>query len=135
MGRVYRPLKLIGVKGSAEVKALFDTGASRTFINEEIAEKIGYLRFPTAKEVLTAAKAKRLKVTGILDFDTEIEGCKVTAPAYVSPELVEETVIGVDLMEAHNIKIDPKAGKIDLSEFVELMILSVSRGSLQGSGA
>lgn len=119
MGRVYRTIKLSGVKGTTNAKALFDTGASRTFIHERIAEKIGYLRFPRVK----AAEGKKLRVTGVLDFDAEVEGRKVTSPAYVSPELVEELVIGADLMEAHNIKVDPKTGKIDVSEFVELAIL------------
>lgn len=125
MGRVYRAFRIVGVEGSADVKALFDTGASRTFVHEKTAMEIGYLRFPRAKEVQTAAEGKKLKITGVLDFDAEIEGCTVTSPAYVSPELVEEMIIGVDLMEAHNIKIDPKTGKIDVSDFVELMILSI----------
>lgn len=47
---------------------MFDTIASRTYVNEETAGKIGYLRFPTMKEVLTAATDKNLNVTGILDF-------------------------------------------------------------------
>jgi len=124
MGRVYRTLKISGTKGHANVKALFDTGASRTFISEDLAEKTGYSRFPEPREVLTAAKEKRLKVIGMALFETEIEGCKVPwAPAYVSPELIEEMVIGVDLMEAHNIKIDPKTGNIDVSEFLELVIV------------
>ena len=123
MGRVYRLIEVSGVKGTTKAKALFDTGASRTFVHERIAEAIGYLKLPRVKEVQTAAEGKKLKVTGVLDFDAEVEGRKVTSPAYVSPELVEELVIGADLMEAHNIKVDPKTGKIDVSEFVELAIL------------
>ena len=124
MGRAYRTLKITGSKGSAEVKALFDTGASRTFTRVETAEKIGYSKFPEPREILTAAKGKRLKVIGMSFFETEIEGCKVPwAPMHVSPELVEEMIIGVDLMEAHNIKINPKTGKVDVSDFIELMIL------------
>lgn len=125
MGKVYRILEITGIKGSARAKALFDTGASRTFMHTEIAEKIGYSRFPESREVLTAAKEKKLKVVGMAFFETEIEGCKIPwAPAYVSPELIEDMIVGIDLMEAHSIRVDPKTGKIDVSEFVELTILS-----------
>lgn len=124
MGRVYRTLRVTGVKGSAEAKALFDTGASGAFVRADLAEDIGYSKFPGPREVLTAAEGKSLKVVGMASFETEIGGRRTPwAPAHVSPELVEEMIIGVDLMEAHNIKIDPKTGKIDVSEFAELMIL------------
>jgi len=123
MGRVYRVLKVSGAEGTAEAKALFDTGAGSTFVCQNLAEKVGYTLLKEEKEVQTAAKGKRLRVTGYLSFDTEIEGYRVTALAFVSPELVEDMVIGLDLMEAHNIKVDPRTGKIDVSEFVELMIV------------
>ncbi|MBS7619006.1 hypothetical protein KEJ25_10570 [Candidatus Bathyarchaeota archaeon] len=35
--------------------------------------------------------------------------------------MIEEIMVGIDLMEAHNIKINVKTGKIGVSESVELM--------------
>jgi predicted aspartyl protease len=124
MGRVCENLTIVGLRGSTEVKALFDTEASRTFLHGDVAKKIGYTRFPEPREVSTAIKGKKLIIVGMAFFETEINGCKVPwSPAYVSPELVEEMVVGIDLMGAHNIRIDPKKGKVDVSGFIGLTIL------------
>jgi len=37
MGLIYRMVRLSGAKGEREVKALFDTGASRCFLRRDLA--------------------------------------------------------------------------------------------------
>ena len=59
------------------MRALFDTGASRTFVREDAAKNIEYRRFSEPRYILTAAREKGLEVVGMSFFETGIEGCKV----------------------------------------------------------
>jgi len=43
-------------------------------MSEDIAEKTGCSRFPELRELLRAAKGKRLKDIGMSMFETKIEG-------------------------------------------------------------
>ena len=43
MGTIFYKIKLRGSRGEAEAEALFDTGASMSFIKRSLAEKLGVI--------------------------------------------------------------------------------------------
>ncbi len=44
---------------SVEVETLFDTGATRSFVNVGVAEKLGHTRFDKPREVLLATRGSK----------------------------------------------------------------------------
>lgn len=89
-----------------EVIALFDTGSGKTYLNDRVAEKIGYEMYPESRKVPLAVENKEAEVIGYAPaVDVEIAG-------YVLPEketigvvkdLREDAIIGLNLIEAYNI--------------------------------
>lgn len=92
-----------------EVVALFDTGSGKTYLNDRIAERIGYEKYPEPRKVPLAVEDKEAEVVGYAPaVDIEIAG-------YVLPEketigvvkdLREDAIIGLNLIEAYNIVLE-----------------------------
>ena len=53
----------LAVQGKGiDVEAIFDTGATRSFVSPQLAEKLGYIRYDRPREVLLAIKIKRRRL-------------------------------------------------------------------------
>jgi len=59
--------------GVVEAEALFDTGATKSFVDVSMAEKLGYIKYDR-KEVLLAIKDIKAHVVGELTARVVIEG-------------------------------------------------------------
>jgi len=59
-------VKLVAQGGEAEAEALFDTGATKSFISLKLAEKLGYTAYDQPKAVLLAVRDKRAEIIGEL---------------------------------------------------------------------
>ena len=102
-----------------DVEAIFDTGATRSFVSLELAEKLRYTRYEKPREVLLAAKDKKAYMVGELIS-------RVTILEYELPlshvfgvieELNHDLIIGMDLMEPYEIVVDAKEGKVSFKKF------------------
>jgi len=40
MGEIFEKVRLVGAKGEAEVKALFDSGATYSFVRRDVAQQV-----------------------------------------------------------------------------------------------
>jgi len=58
-------VKLVA-QGGDEAEALFDTGATKSFISLKLAEKLGYTAYDQPKAVLLAVRDKRAEIIGEL---------------------------------------------------------------------
>jgi hypothetical protein len=54
----------LGSRGSVEEMALFDAGASKSFVDVSVAERLGHVRYEVPKEVLLVVRDHRVLVIG-----------------------------------------------------------------------
>jgi predicted aspartyl protease len=114
----------LSVQGKGvDVEAIFDTGATGSFVSLELAEKLGYARYDMPKEVLLATRDKKALMVGELI-------ARVTILEYELPlshvfgvieGLNHDTIVGMDVMEPYEIVMDAKEGKISFKRFPPTM--------------
>ena len=101
-------IKLFGLKGETEVKALFDTGSPYGYVAKEFADKVELLVFPEEHEVELPNKEK-MKMKPALGI-VEINGCRKPVWTYVNEKPLSDMVLGMLNLEALGIKIDTQKG-------------------------
>jgi len=119
---VRRVLSKVGltVQGRGiDVEAIFDTGATRSFVNLQLAEKLGYVRYDRPREVLLATKDKKASMVGELIARVTILGYELPLSHVfgVIEALNHDTIIGMDMMEPYEILVDAKEGKVSFKRF------------------
>lgn len=119
---VRRVLSKVGltVQGKGiDVEAIFDTGATRSFVNPQLAEKLGYVRYDRPREILLATKDKKASMVGELISRVTILGYELPLSHVfgVIEALNHDTIIGMDIMEPYEILVDAKEGKVSFKSF------------------
>ena len=119
MGLIIKEHTVTGPRGSDTVRVLYDTGASSSFVRQDIAEILGDTLTTTNPVRLMLADAEQvLAVDQIIHLDIDIGGTTLKYTFYVSDDLAEELVIGADMMqifkislnmEEEEVSIDPRA--------------------------
>ncbi len=101
------------------VKAIFDTGATRSFVSLELAEKLGYIRYDKPIEVLLATKEKKASMVGELIARVKTLGYELPLSHVfgVIEQLNHDTIMGMDIMEPYEIVVDTKGGKASFKKF------------------
>lgn len=102
-----------------DVEAIFDTGATRSFVSLQLAETLGYIRYDRPREVLLATKDKKASMAGeliarVTMLDYELPLSHVFG---VIEDLNRNLIVGMDLMEPYEIIVDAKEGKIFFKRF------------------
>lgn len=117
MSRIVKDIEI----GGRQLKALFDTGSTRSYITAEFCPGT-YRRVPPIRVGLGGIE-RRLDQR--CDLTAKIEGLEFDMVAYVVDELgaIEEgqlgAIVGALTMEEWWIKLDPQAGTLDLSQLRE----------------
>ena len=102
---------LIGTKGRARCRALFDSGASYSIVRRDIAERIGQVQpFPNPPDWIfeTARAGDYVQAGGIvnLEFRFDDSEARFTDEIVVFDELSEELIVGAKTMQAWKITLD-----------------------------
>jgi len=102
-----------------DVEAIFDTGATRSFVSLVLAENLGYVRYDRPGEVLLATKDKRALMVGELIARVTILGYELPLSHVfgVIEALNQDVVIGMDLMEPYEILVDAEEGRVSFKRF------------------
>jgi len=109
---ITRKLFVEGPKGSVEVVALFDTGASFSVMKKSIAEKISPIG-PAIRQKATLADGKtELPIAGSVWFWTFVEVCTISDTAHVIEQLARDFIIGAETMEKYGIELRPETNEI-----------------------
>lgn len=104
---VYKFIKLYGNKGTKEVKALFDSGASESFIRADIAKELASpTRLPNPKTFEMGRGS--LKVTRAMIGDVQLNGSSLFATLLVVSNLSEELILGADFFQRWKIRLNPE---------------------------
>ena len=99
---------------TAEGSALFDTGATRSYLSKEFAEKVGYERYSEPRRVALAVKGKETMVIGWTVVDVEIDGWELPEKEAfgVVEDLRIDAIIGLNIMESYGIFIEDNRLKL-----------------------
>lgn len=117
MSRVFEEVKVKSNKGESQVRALFDTGASRTFIRSDVATKIGDLVELSRPRVATLGDGEnRIEIKHQILLEIAIDDYFISADADVSAKLAHELIIGASTMQEWGIAVEPKEEKVVIKD-------------------
>jgi predicted aspartyl protease len=101
--------------GKVEVKALFDTGASRTIIKKEIAKRIASLiEIPKPRTIALGDGEHKIEVKEIIGLVINIDGYFLTTDADVSEKLAHSLIIGASTMQQWGSSLTPGRKRLSL---------------------
>jgi len=107
MAIIEQRIRLVGSKGSKEVTALFDSGATYSCVRSDLARQLekvvpipGAMTFSTAKRGETLTARERISV------NFHINGCRLSDEFMVIPGLIEPVIIGAATMQKWRMKLD-----------------------------
>lgn len=113
MGIIIKPVEVIGDRGRATVQALFDTGASASFIRREMAERIAAPGRLLSPRIFSLGDGKAiLQAQEVMTVDIVIEGVNIFHTLLIVDELGEEMIVGSDLLQRWKIRLDPEREEV-----------------------
>ena len=115
MGETRAKVKLYGIRGSKEIEAIVDTGATFTKIRESIAQEIGMdLKYDTTIELADRRLVQRKLGLAEIEFN----GIRRPVLIAVSPD-TEEPLIGYTTLENLELKVNPVTRKLEKTKPIE----------------
>ncbi len=124
MGVIINRIKLVGSKGEKKVDALFDSGASFSFINRELAKKLGLIdTLANPKEFETAEEGRKIVVKERMVLDFYIEGIDLSDEFLLAENLSEEVIIGAATMQKWRLKLDFEQDRVIVDQRVTRLML------------
>lgn len=107
MAIIQKMIHLEGSKGQAEAVALFDSGASYSCIQPDIAEKLGSIEsLPRPMQFGTAKDGDTLTATQRVSLDLYVDGNRLSDELMLIPGLSEQIIIGAATLQKWRIKLD-----------------------------
>jgi hypothetical protein len=107
MAIIAKKLKLVGSKGENELEGLFDSGASYSCIEKELAQRLEILTaLATPLKLGTAKKGKSVAVKERVTLDFYLNGYRFSDEFMVISDLSEEVIIGAATMQKWRFKLD-----------------------------
>lgn len=100
MGETVAEVRFAGPNGSKSVKAVVDTGATNTVIDEGLASELGIKATRVDEVVLTDGSVDRV---GVGSAEVQIEGIRQVVPVYV----YKGNLIGLTTLEAAGLRVNP----------------------------
>ena len=109
MSRVFGEVKIRSNKGECQVRGLFDTGASRTFIRTDVAKELGDL-IPLSKPRLATLGdgENKIEIKHGMFLEITLDDYTIDTDADVSPKLAHDLIIGASTMQEWGIVLDPE---------------------------
>ncbi|MFQ6055546.1 MAG: retropepsin-like aspartic protease [Methanosarcinales archaeon] len=107
MAIIEKKVELVGSKDREEVTGFFDSGATYSCIEKELAERIGMIdALPIPLPFETADKGVTLEVTEAVRLDFYLNGYRFSDEFFVIPNLSEKLIIGASTMQKWRFKLD-----------------------------
>jgi hypothetical protein len=127
MGLIQKKLILEGDKGKQEVVALFDTGASASFIRKDIAKDVATIvKLPTAWTFVQGDGKHEITINNCINVNLTVNEITVFQQILVADELSEELIIGADTMQRWKIRLDPEKEDVIIDKkALELKLVSL----------
>lgn len=104
---IERELEFRGSRGKAELRALFDSGATYSCISpDRVGELEQSLKLPEPIDVETASVGNILGITHRVPLDFYLNGLRLTDEFMIVPGLSEDAIIGATTLQKWKIKLD-----------------------------
>ena len=124
MGVIFNRIKLVGSKGEKILEAMYDSGASFSFIKTDLAKKLGIIeKLPKPKEFETAENNRKIIVTERVTLDFFIEGINLSDEFFIADNLSEEVIIGAATMQKWRLKLDFEEDRVLVDQRVTRLML------------
>lgn len=107
MAVIEKKIKLRGSKGEANVVAIFDSGATYSCIQPELAKRLGITEpLPTAKHFGTAKKKIKVTARKAVRLDFCLDGYTFSDEFMVIVGLSDVVIIGAKTLQSWRMKLD-----------------------------
>ena len=104
---IIKDYAVTGNRGSATVRALYDTGAGSSFVRRDIAERLGDIVGTVRPLTFTMADGREaFTVDQMINLDILVGDIPLIFNYYVVIDLAEELIIGADMMQRWKISLD-----------------------------
>ena len=119
-----RTLDFHGDKGTAKLKALFNSGSTYSCLNPEAATRLStMLKLSSPLQIDTLSKGRFIQIEDSVRLDFYLNNLRLTDEFMVVPGLAEEAIIGATTMQKWRIKLDFEHDKIITDPRANRMIL------------
>ncbi len=113
MAVIEKEIKLVGSKGECERVGLFDSGATYSCIDRDLAEKLEtFIPLPSPLPLETAEAGRTVEVKERVTLDFHLEGYRFSDEFMVIPDLSSQVIIGAKTMQAWRFKLDFEADEV-----------------------
>jgi len=113
MAVIEKEIKLVGSKGEHELAGLFDSGATYSCIDQDLAKELEILiPLPIPISLETAEKGKAVKVKEAVRLDFHLDGYRFSDEFMVIPDLSSQLIIGAATMQKWRFKLDFEADEV-----------------------
>ncbi|MCK4403027.1 MAG: retroviral-like aspartic protease [Dehalococcoidia bacterium] len=124
MAVIQKEIKLVGSKGEKKVVAIFDSGATYSCIQPQLAKNLGMIEFlPDPMDFGTAKEGESLRAKEAIRLNFHLNGYRFSDEFMLIPNLPEPVLIGAATMQKWRLKlnfetdeviIDPRVTKLRL---------------------
>lgn len=127
MAVIEKMIKLVGSKEEHELVGLFDSGATYSCIDRDLAEKLEPLdRLPTPLALETAGAGRTVEVKERVTLDFHLDGYRFSDEFMVIPDFSSQLVIGAATMQKWRFKLDFETEEVIIDPRVtKLRLLSL----------
>ncbi len=129
MAIIEKEVELVGSKGKEKVTGLFDSGATYSCIEKELAQQLEMIiPLPMPLPFETAKKGEEVEAEEAVRLDFYLDGYRFSDEFFVLPDLSEKLIIGTTTMQKWRFKldfereeviIDPRVTRLRLLKAVE----------------
>lgn len=107
MAVIEKEIRIAGSKGERKVMAVFDSGASYSCIQPELASELELvLKLPEPMDFTTAKEGERLSATETTRLDFYIDSYRFSDEFMLVPGLSEPVLIGAATLQKWRLKLD-----------------------------
>jgi predicted aspartyl protease len=107
MAVILRQIRLAGSKGSEEVTAIFDSGATYSCIQPRLAERLGAPEaLPEPMDFGTVEEGRRVTAEEAVRLNFYLDGYRFSDEFMLIPDLSERTIIGAATLQKWRMKLD-----------------------------
>jgi len=113
MGVIYKQGAIAGDKGRKRITALFDTGASASFVRRAVAEQIATIvKIPVPWTFQLGDGKARLRTNRAVYVVLRFNRATFYHTLVVADDLAEELILGVDFMQRWKVKLNPEREEV-----------------------